>query len=158
MSLEEKLMPESFKEFVEPIKLLLYSLFALLNVDIDVVHIIMWLMIIDTSSGIIKALKVNKLEFTFRGFYTGLMTKFIILLIPMTLALMALGLGYDFTWAVEAVLRLIILSEGISIFTNALSIKDNRVYKNKDYLSILLHWVRNKLTKIFENTINKTGD
>lgn len=155
MSLEDKLMPEALKEFTEPIKVFLYGLFALLNVNIDIVQVIMWLMLLDTLTGIVKAIKINKLKFTFKGLYTGLMTKFIILLIPMTLALMALGLGYDFTWAVEAVLRLIILSEGISIFTNALSIKENKIYENRDYLSVLLHWVRDKLTKIFDNTINK---
>ena len=155
MSLEDKLMPDFLKEFTEPIKVFLYGLFAVLNVNLDIVHIIMWLMLIDTLTGIIKAIKISKLRFTFKGFYTGIMTKFIILLIPTTLALMGLGLGYNFKWAVDATLRLIILSEGISIFTNALCIKDNKIYDNKDYLSVLLHWIRDRLMKIFDNTINK---
>jgi len=155
MSIEEKIMPETLKEFSELIKVALYSLFALLNVNLDIVHIIMWLMLIDTLTGIVKSLSINKIEFTFKAFYIGIMTKFIILLIPMTLALMALGLGYDFKWTVDAVLRLIILSEGISILTNTLSIKDNKAYRNKDYLSIILHWVRDGLIKLFDSTINK---
>ena len=155
MYIGDKVMPDTLKEYIEPIKIFLYGLFATLNIDIDIVQVIMWLMIIDTTTGIVKAIKINKINFTFKSFYTGIMTKFIILMIPMTLAVMALGLGYNFRWAVDAVLRLIILSEGISIFTNALCIKDNRLYENKDYLSLLLHWIRNKLTKLFEDTLNK---
>jgi hypothetical protein len=67
---------------------------------------------------------------------------------------MALGIGYDFTWAVEAVMRLIILSEGISFFTNIVSIREKKVYENRDYLSIILNWVREKLISIFDSTIN----
>jgi phage-related holin len=114
----------------------------------------MWLMIIDTISGIIKAIAVDKIKFTFKIFYLGIMSKFVLLLIPITLALIALGLGYDFTWAVEATLRLIILSEGISIVTNTISIREKKVYENRDYLSIILHWVRSQLIKLFDSTIN----
>jgi len=138
----------------EAIKVSLYSLFAFLNVDIDVVNVIMWLMIIDTISGVIKAIAVDKIQFTSNKFYLGIMSKFILLLIPITLALMALGIGYDFTWAVEATLRLIILSEGISIVTNTISIREKKVYKNRDYLSIILNWVRGELISIFDSTIN----
>jgi len=138
----------------EPIKVALYGLFAFLNVDIDVVNVIMWLMIIDTISGVIKAIAVDKIKFTFKKFYLGIMSKFVLLLIPITLALMALGIGYDFTWAVEAVIRLIILSEGISFFTNIVSIREKKVYENRDYLSIILNWVRGELISIFDSTIN----
>ena len=138
----------------EPIKVALYGLFAFLNVDIDVVNVIMWLMIIDTISGVIKAIAVDKIKFTFKKFYLGIMSKFVLLLIPITLALMALGVGYDFTWAVEAVIRLIILSEGISFFTNIVSIREKKVYENRDYLSIILNWVRGELISIFDSTIN----
>ena len=138
----------------EPIKVALYGLFAFLNVDIDVVNVIMWLMIIDTISGVIKAVIVDKIKFAFNTFYIGIMSKFVLLLIPITLALMALGVGYDFTWAVEAVIRLIILSEGISFFTNIVSIREKKVYENRDYLSIILNWVRGELISIFDSTIN----
>jgi phage-related holin len=138
----------------EPIKLAFYALFAFLNVDVDVVNVIMWLMIIDTISGVAKAVIVDKIKFTSNRFYLGIMSKFVLLLIPITLALMALGIGYDFTWAVDATLRLIILSEGISIVTNTISIREKKVYENRDYLSIILNWVRGELISIFDSTIN----
>jgi phage-related holin len=136
------------------LKVYIFSLFAFLNINIDVVNVIMWLIIIDTISGLAKAVIVDKIQFTFKIFYIGIMSKFVLLLIPITLALMALGIGYDFTWAVEVTLRLIILSEGISIVTNIISVREKKVYENRDYLSIILHWVRKKLISIFDSTIN----
>jgi len=145
---------EWISTYWEPIKVALYGLFAFLQVDIDVVNVIMWLMLIDTISGVTKAVIVDKIKFTFNTFYIGIMSKFVLLLIPITLALMALGIGYDFTWAVEVVMRLIILSEGISFFTNIVSIREKKVYENRDYLSIILNWVRSQLISIFDSTIN----
>jgi phage-related holin len=145
---------EWMSQYWEQIKIPLYGLFAFLNINIDVVNVIMWLMLIDTISGVAKAVIVDKIQFTFKIFYIGIMSKFVLLLIPITLALMALGIGYDFTWAVEAVIRLIILSEGISFFTNIVSIREKKVYENRDYLSIILNWVRENLISIFDSTIN----
>jgi phage-related holin len=145
---------ECISQHWEPIKVALYSLFAFLNINIDIVNVIMWLMLIDTISGVIKAVIVDKIKFTSNKFYLGIMSKFVLLLIPITLALMALGIGYDFTWAVEATLRLIILSEGISFFTNIVSIREKKVYENRDYLSIILNWVRKNLISLFDSTIN----
>lgn len=142
-------------EYWIEVKTLLYALFAFLELDINVVNVVMWLMIIDTASGIMKAIAVDKVMFNFKYLYVGILSKFVVLLIPMTLALMARGIGYDFKWAVEIVLRLIILSEGISIITNAISIKDNEVLKNRDYLSLMLNFIRKKLIELFDKTINK---
>jgi phage-related holin len=145
---------EWISQYWEQIKVPLYGLFAFLNINIDVVNVIMWLMIVDTISGVSKAVILDKVQFTFNKFYVGIMSKFVLLLIPITLALMALGIGFDFTWAVEAVMRLIILSEGISFFTNIVSIRKKKVYENKDYLGIILHWVRKNLISLFDSTIN----
>ena len=151
----EKITPNKMKEFIELIKISLYALFASLSIDVNVVEIIMYLMLIDTISGVIKTWVVKELSFGFKKFYVGILSKFTVLIIPMALALMAKGLGFDFRWVVEASLRLIILSEGISFFTNIISIKDKKIYENKDYLSILLHWVRDKLQFIFDNILKE---
>jgi hypothetical protein len=69
----------------------------------------------------------------------------------MTLALVALGLGYDFEWAIKAVMKMLILSEGISILTNYLSIRENRNIKNRDYIAIILRFFRSKMSNVFRN-------
>jgi len=133
------------------IKVGLYSLFAFLNVDLDVAHIIMWLMLIDTVTGIIKSIVVGKLMFTFKAFYSGILTKFVLLLIPMLVSLTAMGLGYEFKWVIESALRLIVLSESISVLTNIISIKQRRNIQNKDYLSIILNIIRGWMMSMFDS-------
>ena len=132
------------------IKISLYSAFAFLNIDLDVAYIIMWLMLVDTLTGIIKSLVVKKLKLPFAAFFTGILTKFVLLLIPMLVSLTAVGLGYEFKWVIESSLRLIVLSESISIFTNILSVKKREVIQNKDYLSLILTLIRGKLINMFE--------
>jgi phage-related holin len=132
------------------IKVSLYSLFAFLNVDVDVAHIIMWLMLVDTVTGIIKSIVVGKLMFAFKALYTGILTKFVLLLIPMLVSLTAMGLGYEFKWVIESALRLIVLSESISVLTNIISIKQRRNIQNKDYLSLILNTIRGWMIFMFD--------
>jgi phage-related holin len=132
------------------IKVGLYSLFAFLNVDLDVAHIIMWLMLIDTITGIIKSIVVGKLMFTFKAFYSGILTKFVLLLIPMLVSLTAMGLGYEFKWVIDSALRLIVLSESISVLTNIISIKQRRNIQNRDYLSLILNIIRGWMMSMFD--------
>jgi len=133
------------------IKVGLYSLFAFLNVDLDVAHIFTWSMLIDTVTGIIKSILVGKLMFTFKAFYSGILTKFVLLLIPMLVSLTAMGLGYEFKWVIESALRLIVLSESISVLTNIISIKQRRNIQNKDYLSIILNIIRGWMMSMFDS-------
>lgn len=139
----------------ESIKIALYAAFAFLNIDMNVTIIIGILMAIDTLTGIIKSIVLKKVKFTFRSFYSGILTKFVLLLIPMLVSLTALGLGYDFIYVTEAALRLIVLSESISIFTNIISIKQRKQIENKDYLSIILTSIRGWLIHIFDHTIKQ---
>ena len=154
MPAEEKFLPNILKDFAEEVKILLYMAFAFLNIDVDIAKIIFYLMMIDTFSGYIKCMVIKDMSFSFRTLYIGLLSKVVILLIPMTLALMGIGLGYDFTPVMDAVLRLVILSEGISIMTNVLSIRDKKTYENKDYLAILVRFIRDKFTELIDKTKN----
>ena len=135
----------------EEVKYLIYGLFAFLQIDIDVVFILGILMMIDTGLGIAKSVIVSKLSFTFPKLLWGLTSKAGILLIPMILALVAKGLGFDFKWLVEIVLKILVVSEAISSITNILSIKEKKHIKNEDFISKLLHAVR----QFFSDTLRK---
>lgn len=149
---------DSSDGFWGTIKVGIYTLFAFLNINIDIVNILCWLILIDIFTGFLKTMAVPALKFTFKELYIGLMTKLIIILIPMTLALVALGLGYDFRFIINSLLKMLIVSEGISIFTNAISVKKRRVVQNKDYLHIILVYIRNVLVKFFDNLHNATKE
>lgn len=142
---------ETFADYWYEIKTVAYLLFAFLNIDIDIVKTLSVLMIIDTSLGVLKSIFLKELKFTFRKLLWGIVSKSTILLIPMLLALVSMGLGYDFKWIVDAVLKILIISETISALTNIISIKEERLIENTDYISKLLNAVRN----FFINTMDR---
>jgi hypothetical protein len=72
------------------------------------------------------------------------------MLIPMLVSLTAMGLGYEFKWVIESALRLIVLSESISVLTNIISIKQRRNIQNKDYLSLILNIIRGWMMSMFD--------
>lgn len=142
----------------EYIAYLIYAAFAYLKLDIDIVKILMYLMIADTVFGAIKAVRISKIKFSFKTMLWGIVTKATILTIPMILALVALGLGYDFVWLIDIVLKILVLHEGISIITNMISVRQNKNIINSDIISIMLLKIRQifiDLVKKFTQDITK---
>jgi hypothetical protein len=152
LSSKASILGEYWNEF----KIILYSIFAFLNINIDIVKTLLLLMAIDTFLGVIKSAYVKKVVFEFKKLLWGVISKLIILLIPMILALVALGLGYDFRVLVDAVLKILIISEAISAITNILSIRKKQDIQNTDFISNFLHIIRefliNKINKIIQIT------
>jgi phage-related holin len=139
----------------EYITYLTYAAFSYLSLDIDIVRILMWLMIIDTFFGAIKAVRVVKIKFSLKTMLWGILTKATILTIPMILALVALGLGYDFIWLIDIVIKILVLHEGISIITNMISIRQNKDIVNADIVSVMLLKIREVFTDLVKRL---TGD
>lgn len=145
-------------EYWQEIKTIIYIAFAFLNIDMNTVKILSMLMAIDTTLGVIKSMYLKELRFTFKKLLWGLVSKSTVLLIPMLLALVSLGLGYNFKWVVELVLKILIVSEAISSITNILSIKEEKNIENTDYVSRLLHTIRDSLKNKMKNFIEKIED
>lgn len=136
-------LTNSSPDFWEYLSYIIYATFAYLKLDIDIVKILMYLMITDTAFGATKAVRIDKIAFCLKTMLWGIVTKATILTIPMVLALVALGLGYDFVWLIDIVLKILVLHEGISIITNMISIRQNKNIINADLISIMLLKIRN---------------
>jgi len=137
-------------KYAGEIKAAIYTAFIFLNIDLDIVKILTILMCVDTVFGIAKALILGD-KVSIKILFFGLSTKLLILLIPMTLALIGKGLKtYDFTPMVDIVLKVLLVSEGISIFTSMYSIKTKTRVENIDFVSMLLQSIRKGLTKILK--------
>lgn len=130
------------------LKNLLYPLVIFLNIDVNLSYGLFWLLMIDSLLGIIKSVVIKELSFSFKSFYIGLLVKFSLLLLPLTVSLMGMSLGYDLLWVTDSSLKLIIIHEGISIMTNLLSIRRGENIQNKDYVATLIEIIRNLLIKI----------
>lgn len=134
---------------------LAYGIFVFLNIDTDVVKILMILMAIDTLAGMCKA-GVLKVKISLSVLFWGLMTKLLVLLIPMTLALVgkALKMG-DFTPMVAVVLRIVVVAEALSIFTNFYSIRIRKPVENLDIITLLLSSIRKWMLKLIQSLLAK---
>lgn len=149
--MEQKLTTyEILCKYANEIKASIYGAFVFLNIDTDIVKILMILMLIDTVFGVIKAIILSEI-ISFKILFFGLTTKLLILLIPMTLALVGKGLKtYDFTPIVDVVLKVLVVSEGISIITSMYAIKKREKVENIDFVSMLLQSIRKGLMKILK--------
>ena len=140
-------------EHANEIKLLVYGMFIYLEMEIEIVKILFFLMVIDTVLGIVKTIVLNK-KFSFKTLALGFVSKLAVLLIPMALALMSKGLNYDFKWFVTLVMDLLIVSDGISIFSNAIAIKSKKEVENFDAITQILRATRMALIALFKKFLN----
>lgn len=142
---------------VQIISFIFYGGFVFLGVDMAVVAILTGLMAIDTFLGIIKAVRLRQLV-SFRILLWGMITKLSVLVIPMVLALTAKGLSFDFRWLVVAVLNILVVAEGFSCITNILSIKSKKKIENVDYITLMLHNIRQVLSKMIKTGLSGLKD
>jgi len=144
-------------EYWYELKAFLYLIFVFLSIDIDTAKTLSLLMIIDTVLGVSKTLRIKKITFDFKELLWGIVSKCTVILIPILLAVTALGLGFDFTLLVNVVFKILIVNETISALTNILSIKKRKNIKNTDYVSLLIYKLKNFLKNII-NKLLKTYD
>jgi len=132
-------------------KTLFYGILLTLQIQIDVAFILVILMGLDTIFGMIKASLLSELTFNWKLLFRGLCIKLIILLIPMTVALVAKGLGMDeFKIIIIAVIKMLIIAEGISIWNSFLSIKKGEVVKQTDLVAVLIERLSDYFKSIFD--------
>jgi len=67
---------------------------------------------------------------------------------------MSKGLNYNFKWFVTIVMDLLIVSDGISIFSNAIAIKTKQEVENFDALTKVLKAIRNALIQLFKKFLS----
>lgn len=145
-------MIDRIVEYSGGLKLLLYGVFIYLGMDMEIVKVLFYLMVMDTFLGVIKALVLNN-RFSFKKMALGFVSKLAVLLIPVSLALMSKGLNYNFKWFVTIVIDLLIVSDGISIFSNIIAIKSKKEVENFDAVTMILKAVRNGLIHMFKKTL-----
>lgn len=133
-------------------KTLLYALCVYLGIKTDVVKILFYMMLIDTFLGVLKALLLGD-KISPKKLLIGILTKLLLLIVPMILALMAKALSFNFIYFVTAVMNILIVNEGISCVTNIISIKSKKKIENTDYVTMLLRSIHKGLTTIIQRLL-----
>lgn len=143
--MEEKISAYDFcVRYANEIKIWIYSSFVFLNINTDVVEILLLLMTFDTIFGIWKSFVLKK-QILFSILLEGIISKAMILLIPMVLALIGKGLGYDFKPLPDTVLRILVVAEGFSILTSIYVVRTKKEPEDVDIITMLLISIRKAL-------------
>lgn len=153
-----KKMEHSFYELLSKygneIKGLIYGAFLFLNINTEVVNILLILMLIDTFFGIGKSYRL-KAKITMSRLLEGIMSKTMCLFIPMVVALAAKGLGYDMKALPDAILKVLVVAEAISIVTSFYVIRTGKEPKDVDIVTMLLTSIRKGLMSVVSSFLKK---
>jgi hypothetical protein len=142
------------EKYINEIKAFLYGLVIYLQIDKEIASVLVVLILADMFIGGIKAAVVPNMYFRLSTFWAGLLKKSLLLIIIMVLALVSKGLGFsDFKLMVTIVMKIMVLNEGISIFTSIRSIISKKEFKSNDFISILIEKIEKYLTKYMEKLI-----
>lgn len=144
-----------FHEAVNAVKYIIYGAFVYLKVDLDMMKILSILMLMDTFLGVVKVISL-KYQFSFKKLLWGFTTKFLILLIPLIVALIGKGVGKDFLWAVDFTIKILIINEGLSCLTNILSAKNKKNIQNIDLVTVLINYIRKCVVNIALKAFGKS--
>lgn len=147
--MEEMNYYEVISRFSNEIKVMIYTAFVFLKIDTDTVTILLVLMLFDTVFGMAKAIKM-KVTITINKLLSGVTAKSLFLMIPMTVALMGKGLGYNLDILVQTVLKVLIVGEGISIMGSMYVIKTGNSVEHVDVVSMLLGSIRKRMLSILK--------
>lgn len=128
---------------INDLKALIYGIFISLHINTDLVTTVAILMGIDTFFGVLKVFNINYKEFSTVKLFIGWLTKIGFLLLPLTIAYLGKALNYDLSILVTISLKLLAVSESISIITNMIAIKTKKKIENYDIVTKFLNYVRN---------------
>ena len=126
----------------------LYTMFMFLDIDQGLFNILLVLMVVDTITGLMKVLRIDKTKFSFKVLLWGLSSKIGLLIVPLVVALMLKGVGEDMGFGVSLIIRILMVSEFLSITGNIYTVKTGKPVKDIDVFSMLFRFLRCKALKL----------
>ena len=104
--------------------------------------ILAFIMFLDFLSALAKCY-VMETPITSRKLKSGILSKVLMLLVPVVLALTASAIGIDLVWFVTWVLNLLILGEAYSFLSNVHAVKYKKDLPEWNVLAMITHKLRN---------------
>ena len=111
----------------------------LLGLSVEALTILAVFMVLDTFLGIARSITLHGSNtFTSRVLTHGLISKLLILFIPIILVWTGRGVGFDFHSIASGTISVLVLSEAYSIFGHIQSIRTREDVKEFDAVSMVL--------------------
>ena len=139
--------PDILKQSCYPI-----AFFAgILGTSVEIVNVLTILILLDVATGLVKAYRVNGGNSIRSGrLSAGILSKLVVILIPLVIALTGKGIGLDLTALVKGTLSTLILAEAYSNLSNIQMIRSGIEVKEFDVISKLVKSVQKVLLKLLD--------
>jgi hypothetical protein len=135
------------------IKTIIIMIFTFLEIRWEVTSLLAGLIMLDTITGVLKVIRLQ-LGFRVSELYWGITTKMFILLVPHLIALIGKILGLDWIYLVNLIIYVMIANDFTSILSNILSVKNKKVYRNFDFITLLFNHIKEFIRKTVEDRIS----
>ncbi len=124
-----------------------YIPIAYLGISHNAIAALTILILIDTALGILAAHAIGgKIKSSILA--GGLVSKLVLLLVPMSIALAGKGIGYELDGLVGASISILVLSETYSIIGNIIQIRKKEKVDEQDAVHISLVYLRKTVLRI----------
>ena len=128
-----------------------------LNLETEIFALYALLLVIDYITGLLKALRLKQ-HIKSNIMKYGILSKLILLLIPLTLLITAKIVGVDIESLVKVSINILALSELYSIISNLYSYRTAKELPEYDVLSLLGRYIRNFIMGVLGANENYTKE
>lgn len=150
---------QAYKRFNQNIAIRLYPIviyiFTYTWVNHEVFTILSILMLLDIISWLAKTIVVWKKP-TSRRFVIGIVSKVLVLIIPMVLWMTAKGvLWIELKGFVNVVLSMLVLAESYSVLQNIISVRQRKEIEEYDAMTAVLNFILKEVKRLIEEGFKK---
>ena len=145
------------KGIIEVVKLLVYPIFAYLEIPIEAFLFLVGFMCADSVLGAISSVRMGY-KFDFKKLMWGFILKLCFLVIPLMIASLGKSLRYDFEIVLILTMKVLTVSEAYSCLGNIYSAKNKIKVEKMDIVSMLLKSLRKMLKNNIQKILKKIED
>jgi len=127
---------------------------AFLDISVQSMFLYFVLLIMDLVSGVIASFVLYE-SVTFSRFYSGILTKILLLMIPIVVAILVKIQGDSLLWFITWVILVLAASEGISFVNNVQKARRKKPLPEFDGISLISTKLRELLERLFDTAGGK---
>ena len=116
------------------------------DISQEAIYILTALMVVDTVFGVVKSIRLRTTSST--KLTTGVLSKFILLLIPISISLAGILTGMNLKPMAIGTINIMAMAELYSIITNAYIIRTGKEVKEIDAIALMLKGIKKSVEKI----------